>query len=314
MCSKFVDGTEAERIGLANRVAPVDELDAATGLLVGELLTCAPLAIGLAKGIIDASALPGARRHARAGGHRAGAVRDERGLPRGRAGVRRAPPAAVPRPLSAASARPPAPIAACGYARQRLPEPVSIIGASGALGFGLAVRLARAGCEVVLGSRDLERAEQTAARAREAVPRHVRGAPSTPRRPPRRELLDPRRPVSQPGRDAAQPARRAASRAAADRRHRPARGRDRRPRDAHARRLAGLGRPAGAGDGSRRRDASSARCIRSAPRRCATSTTSSTRTSCWPATAAPTRPASRRCWTRSTACAASTAVAWRWRA
>jgi enoyl-CoA hydratase/carnithine racemase len=58
MCSKFVDGTEAERIGLANRVAPVAELDAATGLLVGELLTCAPLAIGLAKGIIDASALP----------------------------------------------------------------------------------------------------------------------------------------------------------------------------------------------------------------------------------------------------------------
>jgi len=58
MCSKFVDGTEAERIGLANRVAPADELDAATGLLVGELLTCAPLPVGLAKGIIDASAMP----------------------------------------------------------------------------------------------------------------------------------------------------------------------------------------------------------------------------------------------------------------
>jgi len=59
MLSKFVDGTEAERIGLANRVAPAAELDAATGLLVGELLTCAPLAVGLAKGIISASALPG---------------------------------------------------------------------------------------------------------------------------------------------------------------------------------------------------------------------------------------------------------------
>ena len=59
MCSKFVGGVEAERIGLANRVATADELDAATGLLVGELLTCAPLPIGLAKGIIDASALPG---------------------------------------------------------------------------------------------------------------------------------------------------------------------------------------------------------------------------------------------------------------
>jgi enoyl-CoA hydratase/carnithine racemase len=58
MCSKFVDGTEAERIGLANRVAPLDELDAATDLLVGDLLGCAPLAVGLAKGIIDASALP----------------------------------------------------------------------------------------------------------------------------------------------------------------------------------------------------------------------------------------------------------------
>ncbi|MDX6682428.1 MAG: 2-(1,2-epoxy,2-dihydrophenyl)acetyl-CoA isomerase [Solirubrobacteraceae bacterium] len=58
MCSKFVDGTEAERIGLANRVAPVAELDAATDLLVGELLTCAPLAMALAKGIIDAAALP----------------------------------------------------------------------------------------------------------------------------------------------------------------------------------------------------------------------------------------------------------------
>jgi enoyl-CoA hydratase/carnithine racemase len=58
MCSKFVDGTEAERIGLANRVAPAAELDAATNLLVGELLQCAPLATGLAKGIIDAAALP----------------------------------------------------------------------------------------------------------------------------------------------------------------------------------------------------------------------------------------------------------------
>lgn len=51
-----------------------------------------------------------------------------------------------------------------------LPEPVSIIGASGALGFGLAVRLARAGCVVTAGSRDEARAEQTAARARDAVP------------------------------------------------------------------------------------------------------------------------------------------------
>lgn len=58
MCSKFVDGVEAERIGLANRVAPLDELDAATDLLVAELLACAPLPVGLAKGIVDAAALP----------------------------------------------------------------------------------------------------------------------------------------------------------------------------------------------------------------------------------------------------------------
>jgi NADPH-dependent F420 reductase len=54
-----------------------------------------------------------------------------------------------------------------------LPEPVSIIGASGALGFGLAVRLARAGCAVTIGSRDAERAEQASARARELVPDSV---------------------------------------------------------------------------------------------------------------------------------------------
>jgi NADPH-dependent F420 reductase len=51
-----------------------------------------------------------------------------------------------------------------------LPEPVSIIGASGALGFGLAVRFARAGCAVTIGSRDAERAEQAAVRARDLVP------------------------------------------------------------------------------------------------------------------------------------------------
>jgi NADPH-dependent F420 reductase len=51
-----------------------------------------------------------------------------------------------------------------------LPEPVSIIGASGALGFGLAVRLARAGCAVTIGSRDAGRAEEAASRARDTVP------------------------------------------------------------------------------------------------------------------------------------------------
>jgi NADPH-dependent F420 reductase len=51
-----------------------------------------------------------------------------------------------------------------------LPEPVSIIGASGALGFGLALRLARAGTEVTIGSRELERAEAAAERLRATLP------------------------------------------------------------------------------------------------------------------------------------------------
>jgi enoyl-CoA hydratase/carnithine racemase len=58
MASKIIDGMEAERIGLVNRVATADELDAATDQLVSELLTCAPVAVGLAKRVIDASAKP----------------------------------------------------------------------------------------------------------------------------------------------------------------------------------------------------------------------------------------------------------------
>ncbi len=58
MTAKLIDGTEAERIGLVNRVAPAAELDSATDLLASELLACAPLAVGLAKGVIDAAARP----------------------------------------------------------------------------------------------------------------------------------------------------------------------------------------------------------------------------------------------------------------
>jgi 8-hydroxy-5-deazaflavin:NADPH oxidoreductase len=49
-------------------------------------------------------------------------------------------------------------------------EPVAIIGASGALGFGLALRLARAGVPIAIGSRDPDRAIDTADRALELVP------------------------------------------------------------------------------------------------------------------------------------------------
>lgn len=49
-------------------------------------------------------------------------------------------------------------------------EPIPIIGGTGALGAGLARRWAQAGLPVVLGSRSTERAEEAAAKVREAVP------------------------------------------------------------------------------------------------------------------------------------------------
>jgi 8-hydroxy-5-deazaflavin:NADPH oxidoreductase len=47
---------------------------------------------------------------------------------------------------------------------------VAIVGATGALGFGLSLRWARAGVEVVMGSRDEARAQEAMAKARERVP------------------------------------------------------------------------------------------------------------------------------------------------
>jgi NADPH-dependent F420 reductase len=49
-------------------------------------------------------------------------------------------------------------------------EPVTVIGASGALGFGLALRLGLAGVPIVVGSRDAGRAAQTVERLRERAP------------------------------------------------------------------------------------------------------------------------------------------------
>ena len=51
-----------------------------------------------------------------------------------------------------------------------MPDQVTVIGGSGALGTGLALRLAAAGVPVVIGSRDAARAEEAAARIREQVP------------------------------------------------------------------------------------------------------------------------------------------------
>jgi NADPH-dependent F420 reductase len=49
-------------------------------------------------------------------------------------------------------------------------ERVAVIGASGALGFGIAVRLARAGVEIAIGSRSAERAQEAVERALALVP------------------------------------------------------------------------------------------------------------------------------------------------
>jgi len=58
MTGKLIGAEEAERIGLVTRVAPADELDAATQRLADELLACAPLAVGLSKRILDGVAKP----------------------------------------------------------------------------------------------------------------------------------------------------------------------------------------------------------------------------------------------------------------
>lgn len=49
-------------------------------------------------------------------------------------------------------------------------DPVCIVGGTGALGYGLALRLGKAGVPIVIGSRDAHRAQEAAERAAEAVP------------------------------------------------------------------------------------------------------------------------------------------------
>jgi NADPH-dependent F420 reductase len=49
-------------------------------------------------------------------------------------------------------------------------DPVCIVGGTGALGFGLALRFGRAGIPVTIGSRDAQRAREAAERATDAVP------------------------------------------------------------------------------------------------------------------------------------------------
>jgi enoyl-CoA hydratase/carnithine racemase len=58
MTGRFLNGTEAHAIGFANRIAPAAELDAATQALCDELLAAAPMAVALAKSVIDKAAKP----------------------------------------------------------------------------------------------------------------------------------------------------------------------------------------------------------------------------------------------------------------
>jgi enoyl-CoA hydratase/carnithine racemase len=58
MTGKLIDGREAHRIGFANRIAPLEQLDGCTQTLANELLAGAPRAVGLAKSVMDAAAKP----------------------------------------------------------------------------------------------------------------------------------------------------------------------------------------------------------------------------------------------------------------
>jgi len=58
MTARMIDATEAERIGLVNRVVAPEELEQATQALVDELLANSHVAVGRAKRVIDASARP----------------------------------------------------------------------------------------------------------------------------------------------------------------------------------------------------------------------------------------------------------------
>jgi enoyl-CoA hydratase/carnithine racemase len=58
MTGRFLGAEEALAIGFANRIAPANELDATTEALCDELLSAAPIAVSLAKSVIDAAAKP----------------------------------------------------------------------------------------------------------------------------------------------------------------------------------------------------------------------------------------------------------------
>ena len=58
LTGRFLGAEEALAIGFANRVAPADELDGVTQALCDELLAAAPVAVAMAKSVIDRAAKP----------------------------------------------------------------------------------------------------------------------------------------------------------------------------------------------------------------------------------------------------------------
>jgi enoyl-CoA hydratase/carnithine racemase len=58
MTGRSIDAAECHRIGLANRIAPLEELDEETQALVDELLAAAPLAVAYAKHVLNGIARP----------------------------------------------------------------------------------------------------------------------------------------------------------------------------------------------------------------------------------------------------------------
>ena len=99
---------------------------------------------------------------------------------------------------------------------------VAIVGASGALGFGLMVRLAAAGVPIMIGSRGVSRAEETAERAREIVPDGDFQGDENAAAAERVTTVILCVPFSAPGAHARRAARRYGQGLAADRRDRPA--------------------------------------------------------------------------------------------
>jgi enoyl-CoA hydratase/carnithine racemase len=58
MTGRSIGADDALRMGIANRVVPVAQLEEATDALVHELLAASPLAVGLSKGVLDGVAKP----------------------------------------------------------------------------------------------------------------------------------------------------------------------------------------------------------------------------------------------------------------